>query len=216
MGSILGKRAVALVLVCLMFASTVQLSAGAVYKVGDSAGWTTIGNVDYNLWAATKTFQVNDTIVFEYNPQFHNVMQVTHAEFRACNASSPISTHTTGNDSITINTHGHHFFLCGVPGHCQAGQKVDINVIRAPSVAPSPSGLVPSPVPPVTVPALSPNDAPHVMILQFGWLLLVFQLLFVFYFSFSSHEDGESPVSASAIASIEAGALIQFGSFDIG
>ncbi|KAL0406496.1 UNVERIFIED_CONTAM: hypothetical protein Slati_3963500 [Sesamum latifolium] len=32
----------------------------------------------------------------------------------------------------------------------------------------------------------------------------------------SSHEDGESPVSASAIASIEAGALIQFGSFDIG
>ncbi|KAL0388624.1 UNVERIFIED_CONTAM: hypothetical protein Sradi_2744200 [Sesamum radiatum] len=62
MGSILGKRAVATVLVCLMFASTIQLSAGAVYKVGDSAGWTTIGNVDYNLWAATKTFQVNDII----------------------------------------------------------------------------------------------------------------------------------------------------------
>ncbi|KAL0348835.1 UNVERIFIED_CONTAM: Mavicyanin [Sesamum angustifolium] len=184
MGSILGKRAVATVLVCLMFASTIQLSAGAVYKVGDSAGWTTIGNVDYNLWAATKTFQVNDIIVFEYNPQFHNVMQVTHAEFRACNASSPISTHTTGNDSITINTHGHHFFLCGVPGHCQAGQKVDINVLHAASVATSPSGLTPSPVPPVTVPALSPNDAPHVMNLQFGWLLLVLQLLLlVFYFT---------------------------------
>ncbi|GMN46647.1 hypothetical protein TIFTF001_015830 [Ficus carica] len=35
---------------------------GAVYKVGDSAGWTTIGNVDYKLWSATKTFKVGDVI----------------------------------------------------------------------------------------------------------------------------------------------------------
>ncbi|XP_042022607.1 mavicyanin-like [Salvia splendens] len=111
-----------------------EVRKGAVYKVGDSAGWTTIGNVDYKLWSSTKTFQLGDVIVFEYNPQFHNVMQVIHLEYKACNASSPISTHTTGNDSITINTHGHHFFVCGVPGHCQSGQKVDINVLRSPSV----------------------------------------------------------------------------------
>ncbi|GAA0184892.1 hypothetical protein LIER_32180 [Lithospermum erythrorhizon] len=118
---------------------SVQSSSGAVHKVGDASGWTTIGNVDYKKWAATKTFQIGDVIVFKYSPQFHNVMQVTHAEFRACNASSPIATHTTGNDSITITTPGHHFFLCGVPGHCQAGQKVDINVLRSASVTPSPS-----------------------------------------------------------------------------
>ncbi|KAG8373057.1 hypothetical protein BUALT_Bualt12G0131200 [Buddleja alternifolia] len=106
-------------------------------------------------------FLVVRVAVFEYNPQFHNVMQVTHAEYKACNASSPISTYTTGNDSISITTHGHHFFICGVPGHCQAGQKVDINVLRAPSVAPSPSGS-PSPIPavtPVPTPAPSPSDA---------------------------------------------------------
>lgn len=82
-------------------------------------------------------------------------MQVTHADYKACNASSPIATHTTGNDSITISTRGHHFFLCGVPGHCQAGQKVDINVIRAPSVAPTPS-IMPNPS---TTPAPSPSSA---------------------------------------------------------
>lgn len=118
--------------------------------------------------------------VFEYNPQFHNVMQVIHAEFKACNATSPISTHTTGNDSITINTHGHHFFLCGVPGHCQTGQKVDINVLRAPSVGPSPPRR-PSPVPVATVPAPSPScTAPqNVLFDKFVWLMLL-QLMSMF------------------------------------
>ncbi|GAB2245342.1 hypothetical protein Droror1_Dr00000835 [Drosera rotundifolia] len=134
--------------------------AATVYKVGDSVGWTTIGNFDYRQWAATKNFHVGDVINFEYPPQFHNVMRVKHAAYRTCNASSPIATYTTGNDSITITSHGHHFFLCGVPGHCQSGQKVDINVPRdsspvavTPTVSSSPA--VPSP----TVPGPSLNGA---------------------------------------------------------
>ncbi|KZV27278.1 hypothetical protein F511_17674 [Dorcoceras hygrometricum] len=86
-------------------------------------------------------------------------MQVTHAGYRACNASSPISTRTTGNDTITITSHGHHFFLCGVPGHCQAGQKVDINVLRATSVVPGPSESPSDLVPQVEVPPPSPSHA---------------------------------------------------------
>lgn len=39
-----------------------QMTHAAVYKVGDSAGWTTIGNVDYKIWSSTKTFQVGDVI----------------------------------------------------------------------------------------------------------------------------------------------------------
>ncbi len=52
------KRAVVLLLMMALF----QVMDAAVYKVGDSAGWTIIGNVDYKQWAATKTFQVGDTI----------------------------------------------------------------------------------------------------------------------------------------------------------
>ncbi|KAK2980896.1 hypothetical protein RJ640_011370 [Escallonia rubra] len=152
------RRAVALLWVFV--AALLQPSVAWVYKVGDSAGWTTIGRVDYKLWAATKTFRVGEVIVFEYNPQFHNVMQVvTHDEFKACNASAPIATHTTGNDTITITSHGHHFFFCGVPGHCQAGQKVDINVLRVSLAAPAPS-TVPSPsVPASIVPSPSASEA---------------------------------------------------------
>lgn len=77
MASIHENRAVAVL--CLIFASF-QLSTGAVYKVGDSAGWTTIGNVNYKQWAITKTFQVGDiigiyTIVFSSShPSLHEVV----------------------------------------------------------------------------------------------------------------------------------------------
>lgn len=112
--------------------------------------------------------------VFQYSPQFHNVMQVTHAEYQSCNASAPIATHTTGKDSITISTHGHHFFLCGVPGHCQAGQKVDINVLRvsssaSPAQSPSPS----SPIPAAAVPAPSPSHASYWLPSKIGVVLAV-------------------------------------------
>ncbi|KAF8016849.1 hypothetical protein BT93_H2152 [Corymbia citriodora subsp. variegata] len=143
------------VLMLLMMAAAMgKLCDGALYKVGDSAGWTTIGNVDYKQWAATKTFKLGDVILFQYNAQFHNVMRVTHAEFRACNTSSPKATYTTGNDSITLTNRGHHFFFCGVPGHCQAGQKVDINILRNVS-KPAPSPLA---VPAPGVPAPAPNN----------------------------------------------------------
>ncbi|CAK9142522.1 unnamed protein product [Ilex paraguariensis] len=168
------KRAVAVLLVLYAF---LEVSIAAVYKVGDSAGWTIIGNIDYKKWATTKTFQVGDIILFEYSPQFHNVMQVTHPEYQACNASAPITTHKTGNDSITITNHGHHYFLCGFPGHCQAGQKVDINVLHVAVSAPTPSAL-PS-VPAAATPAPSPSDAAPLyafkrLLANLGWTLAVF------------------------------------------
>ncbi|KAJ7954903.1 Mavicyanin [Quillaja saponaria] len=162
------ERAVAFfMVVMIMMASMVQFSDAAVYKVGDSAGWTTIGHVDYKEWAVTKNFQVGDVIIFEYNPQFHNVMRVTHAIYKSCNGSAPLATFSTGNDSITITTKGHHFFFCGVPGHCQAGQKVDINVPRDSQTAPTPSALT-SPTVPVSnhVPAPSPNEAASLITLN--------------------------------------------------
>ncbi|WRX22381.1 Phytocyanin domain - like 10 [Theobroma cacao] len=185
----LAERVVAQALLLVMAAS-LQLSHAAVYKVGDSGGWTSIGNIDYKQWAATKTFQVGDIIRNQqpYNcfcpesdriaslrkdksggkiqlpreVEYHNVMRVTHPMYRACNATAPLATYTTGNDTITITTKGHHYFLCGVPGHCQAGQKVDINVLRTSETAPtpSPSGLSPPPsFPSVGIPASSPSKA---------------------------------------------------------
>ncbi|KAL0642860.1 hypothetical protein Bca4012_041150 [Brassica carinata] len=162
------------------------LSKAAVYKVGDSAGWTTIANVDYKLWASTKTFHIGDTVLFEYNPKFHNVMRVTHAMYRSCNNSNPISTFTTGNDSVTLTNHGHHFFFCGVPGHCMAGQKLDLNVIHPVSFTPlsdppissssSPSST--TMIPAAGVPGPSPSHAASLSSVAAAVVSLLVSLIF--------------------------------------
>jgi len=112
--------------------------------------------------------------VFEYNAKFHNVMRVTHAMYKSCNASSPLTTMSTGNDTIKITNYGHHFFLCGIPGHCQAGQKVDINVVKvSAAAAPSPTSAMASPVPPANVPAPSPNNAAPFIVVKGAGIALM-------------------------------------------
>ncbi|CAL8151576.1 unnamed protein product [Prunus armeniaca] len=69
-------------------------------RVGDSNGWTSRGLVDYNEWASTKDFHVNDTLIFSYNNQFHNVMQVTNQDFQSCKTTSAMATYTSGFDTV--------------------------------------------------------------------------------------------------------------------
>ncbi|KAI3864012.1 hypothetical protein MKW98_031604 [Papaver atlanticum] len=144
-----GKIRFMVLLMVIMATSSMllQVSMATVYKVGDEPGWTTMGNVDYQKWSSSKTFRVGDVILFTYNTQYHNVMQVTHPEYQACNATAPLKTFTTGNDSITITRNGHYYYLCGIPGHCQSGQKVDIRVARLTTAS-------------ATSPAASPSNAP--------------------------------------------------------
>lgn len=37
-------------------------SIAATYNIGDTAGWTTMGNIDYKKWAEGKEFHVGDTL----------------------------------------------------------------------------------------------------------------------------------------------------------
>ncbi|QCE08356.1 Cupredoxin [Vigna unguiculata] len=177
------ERVVALFIVMAIL----QVSDAAVYKVGDSAGWTTLGKIDYKKWAATKNFQIGDTIIFEYNDKFHNVMRVTHAMYKSCNASSPIATFTTGNDSIDISTHGHHFFFCGVPGHCEAGQKVDINVLKVSADAPTPSALASPTFQASNGPAPSPSNANPLIALKGAFSMMSLAMPIVLLLAFSSY-----------------------------
>jgi hypothetical protein len=134
------------------------VSMATVYQVGDSAGWTSMGQVDYQDWAANKNFHVGDTLVFNYNNQFHNVKQVTHQGFESCNATSPIATYTNGSDTVTLEKLGHFYFICGYPGHCQAGQKIDI------LVAPATSNLGPAPLS-----QISPSSASTLSFSNLSW-----------------------------------------------
>jgi hypothetical protein len=98
--------------------------------------------------------------VFTYNKQFHDVLAVSKADYKNCDASKPTATWSTGNDSVVLNTTGHHYFLCGFTGHCAAGQKVDIRVASS-SAAPSGSPTAaPSPTPSGSKPSGGATAAP--------------------------------------------------------
>lgn len=80
-------RAMVLSIVMVIFMGAMQISYAALYKVGDSAGWTTLGNIDYRKWSATKNFQVGD-IISKFSLHLHaflqkKIMQSSFQEFCA-------------------------------------------------------------------------------------------------------------------------------------
>ncbi|KAK8937183.1 hypothetical protein KSP39_PZI012232 [Platanthera zijinensis] len=155
-----------LAIIALLLAASASLSSAAqVYNVGDEAGWIVAAN--YSTWASSKTFRVGDTIVFIYNKSFHNVLEVSKEDYHSCNSSSPIAAHATGNDSIPIIRSGHRFFICGFPGHCAGGQKIDIRVPRNTPGNPPPAGTgtpsagSPAPLDSRSAAALAPSPQPN-------------------------------------------------------
>ncbi|EPS63675.1 hypothetical protein M569_11118, partial [Genlisea aurea] len=112
--------------------TVITAAAGAeVHRVGGSTGWTTINiTADfYRDWVASQRFNVGDTLLFQYNSNFHNVVRVTHRNYNACNATTPYATWTSGNDSFLIPRPGHFYFICGFTHHCEAGQKLDVRIV---------------------------------------------------------------------------------------
>nr|XP_027080352.1 mavicyanin-like isoform X2 [Coffea arabica]XP_027080355.1 mavicyanin-like isoform X2 [Coffea arabica] len=121
----MAKKAI-LLLLTVMAVSGVSPT---VYTVGDVGGWSSLCVVNYTEWAAAIEFQVGDILYFEYDPGFHNVVQVRREDYHACNAKNPIATYSSGKDYIKIKSPGHYFYICGFVDHCKlTDQKVDIRV----------------------------------------------------------------------------------------
>ncbi|WVZ66421.1 hypothetical protein U9M48_015638 [Paspalum notatum var. saurae] len=120
-------------------------------------------------WGRPMSCKVGMVItVFTYNKQFHNVMAVSKGAYKSCSTANAMATWSTGNDSVVLNTTGHHYFLCGFPSHCATGQKVDVPVLdasaapsKSPSAAPS-SGTNPSGGA-TAAPSPHPNAAPEAL-----------------------------------------------------
>ncbi|PWA64295.1 cupredoxin [Artemisia annua] len=54
--------AVFIAVITMAFTTAMAAKGGEVYIVGDGNGWTNLGHIDYKTWAATKHFQVGDSI----------------------------------------------------------------------------------------------------------------------------------------------------------
>ncbi|MCO5547680.1 hypothetical protein L7F22_001131 [Adiantum nelumboides] len=108
----------------------VSATQGVQHQVGGSPGWSlpSMANVNYTIWASQQKFVVGDSLYFNYSSQYHNVLQVTEANYDACNASQPIRMWDDGATVIPLNMTGTFYYICGIPGHCEQGQKVAVTV----------------------------------------------------------------------------------------
>ncbi|CAO2194924.1 unnamed protein product [Urochloa humidicola] len=140
------KALVACVAVAL---SLIQAVMAADYVVGDPAGgWD--GKTNYKSWASAQTFAPGDTLTFKYNT-YHNVLEVTKEAFEACTTSNPISFDNSGTTTVLLTMPGTRYFICGAPGHCLGGMKMEIEVADRP--APTTPSSPPPPPPPPPPPA---------------------------------------------------------------
>ncbi|KAG8379364.1 hypothetical protein BUALT_Bualt07G0080900 [Buddleja alternifolia] len=159
----MGRKEVMMYLALMIIMCGVVLSKGEVYKVD----WTNNPPVPYKSWTAAHHFHVGDTILLEYNKEFHDVVRVSHKNFNTCNSTAAYARWATGNDSFTIKRPGHFYFICSFPHHCQSGQKLDIRVPpmdhgHGPILSPfPPSAQTPSgPFPPSAQSPSGPVSAP--------------------------------------------------------
>ncbi|XXG65355.1 hypothetical protein AAC387_Pa05g3075 [Persea americana] len=123
------------------------------YVVGDNNGWTT--GFDYSEWAKDKKFRVGDALIFIYSEGYHSVAKVDGKGFGSCSVPPNATVLTSGNDKITLTTTGNKWYICGVSGHCEAGQKLKITVLPKSMI-----GGPPSPAPEVMVPGFSSAPVP--------------------------------------------------------
>ncbi|KAF8046264.1 hypothetical protein N665_3899s0001 [Sinapis alba] len=109
------------------------------FKVGDSQEWKVPDESDfYSKWSEEKLFHVGDNLLFYYNDEVEDVLEISgDLEFKSCDTSSPVAVHNTGQDLIRLTKPGIHYFITSKTGHCEAGLKLRV-VVR-----PLPRGRVP-------------------------------------------------------------------------
>ncbi|KVI06831.1 blue copper protein-like [Cynara cardunculus var. scolymus] len=144
-----------------------------VYTVGDSSGWSL--GVDYKTWTSGKTFQVGDTLSFNYGST-HSVDEVSSGDYGTCTAGNAIASYTSGPTTIALNTTGTHYFICGVAGHCSGGMKVSVPVTAASSAPSGTAKPTPTPSTSTTTPASSAAFSPAVPLVC-SLVLFIFNLV---------------------------------------
>ncbi|TVU28320.1 hypothetical protein EJB05_19834 [Eragrostis curvula] len=148
--------------VAFLAASASSLPA-AVFNVGDERGGrfrrataprpTTTGPRGTASKSATSWFKyANDSVLL-----------VTHDDYKQCSTETPLSRFTDGDTKFTFDRFGPFYFVSGVPGHCEAGQRMIARVMAPSSLTVAPAaapGMPPTAVVGAPTPASSsPRDA---------------------------------------------------------
>ncbi|CAN8258869.1 unnamed protein product [Cochlearia groenlandica] len=132
------------------------------FEVGGEDGWIVPKSKNhgdmFNKWATKNRFNVNDTIRFKYKKD--SVLMVSKEEYKRCKATKPQLYSNNEDTVLTLDRPGLFYFISGVSGHCEKGQKMIIKVMEnddddSSPDSPPPSSSSPSP----STPRLSPSSS---------------------------------------------------------
>ncbi|XP_062189894.1 blue copper protein-like [Phragmites australis] len=154
------KASSGVLLAAMAVASLAATALATDYIVGGSDLWDTY--IDYDQWVAGKTFMVGDTITFRYEP-YHNVLEVTEADYASCSPDNPVSTDSGGKTTFELAATGTRYFICGIPRHCLNGTmhvKITTVPYDAAAAAAANAAATPSSAPLSSPPADSFAPAP--------------------------------------------------------
>ncbi|CAA0815987.1 early nodulin-like protein 3 [Striga hermonthica] len=146
----------------MLFSACICFSNGLQFNVGGKNGWRLNPSEDYNRWAESLRFQVNDTLFFKYKKGSDSVLVVNKDDYNSCNTTNPIEKFDGGRSIFRFDRSGPFFFISGNEASCIRGQKLIVVVLAVRSGGPGPSPVEPPAprpgIPPVE--SLSPAPAP--------------------------------------------------------
>ncbi|TKW23941.1 hypothetical protein SEVIR_3G020300v4 [Setaria viridis] len=137
---------VSLALLLALLGALCRRGDATAFEVGGDDGWVVPPASDggrYNQWASKNRFLVGDSVHFKYKKD--SVMVVTEDDYNNCRAAHPIFFSNNGDTEVELDRPGLFYFISGVTGHCERGQRMIVKVIG--QGAPPPSPLAP-PAPP--------------------------------------------------------------------
>ncbi|CAA0816083.1 Protein of unknown function (DUF604 [Striga hermonthica] len=144
---------------CAIF-TYLNLAMAANYTVGGpNGGWDQ--STDLATWASSITFLEGDNLLFEFTTN-HDVTEVSRSDFDSCNPNNPLQPPSTGGSAtVALSSAGSRYFICGTPGHCLSGMKLQVDTHAATSPPPQAATLsAPSPAPVSSPPPRSHAPSP--------------------------------------------------------
>ncbi|XP_057738226.1 early nodulin-like protein 5 [Arachis stenosperma] len=114
----------------------------------------------YNQWASQNRFKVDDTLRFKYSKD--SVLVVSEEEYESCRSTKPLFFSNNGDTVFKFEHPGVYYFISGVRGHCDKGQKMIVKVLAVHNPKPEPPHSH-SPAPaftPASTPASTPAPSP--------------------------------------------------------
>uniref|UniRef100_A0A0E0KWP2 Phytocyanin domain-containing protein n=1 Tax=Oryza punctata TaxID=4537 RepID=A0A0E0KWP2_ORYPU len=142
-------------LLLALFGASGQRADATTFEVGGEHGWAVPPANDagvYNDWASKNRFLVGDSVHFKYAKD--SVMVVTEDDYNKCKSSHPIFFSNNGDTEVGLDRQGLFYFISGVAGHCERGQRMVIKVIGHDAPPPPPSSAPPTPPHPSDASAL--------------------------------------------------------------